>query len=219
MDWTNTTATSQPVAFIKRLSNNPNLKIIVSSRPLPECVGGFTGAPKLRLQNLTRPDIHKFVHDQIGNHPYIQSILETNGNYVELILDEIIDRSSGVFLWVALACKSLRAELNAQLAFNAAYDRDGRLIDAILSAEAGRSTYDDLSEGRRMRGLDIERLKSLPNLIRNHTDEDERLPESITDAPAILPPALPTWDQGLTHFVLDPSLGSIYTNVFLADSN
>ncbi|EEU34855.1 uncharacterized protein NECHADRAFT_55084 [Fusarium vanettenii 77-13-4] len=97
----------EAIAFIKRLSGNPDLKIIVSSRPLPECVSGFIGAPKLRLQNLTRPDISKFVYDEIGSHPYIQNLIETDGDEAKSILDEIIDRSSGVFLWVALACKSL----------------------------------------------------------------------------------------------------------------
>lgn len=95
------------IAFIKILSQSPNIKIIVSSRPIPACVQAFSGRPKIHLQDLTRDDIALYVNERIGAHPYMSDLLTIAPNDAENILSDLVEKASGVFLWVVLACNSL----------------------------------------------------------------------------------------------------------------
>ncbi|KAK4035203.1 hypothetical protein C8A01DRAFT_18092 [Parachaetomium inaequale] len=97
------------IAFIKELTSNPGLKAIVSSRPIPECVAAFEDNPRLELHNLTKDDITTYVWDIIGRHKYMERLIKRS-RYVfqaQGLMDDIIHKSSGVFLWVVLACQSL----------------------------------------------------------------------------------------------------------------
>ncbi|KAG7294514.1 hypothetical protein NEMBOFW57_004589 [Staphylotrichum longicolle] len=97
----------EAIAFIKNLTANPGLKVVVSSRHIPECNAGFDGCPGLRLQDLTRRDIAKYVDDIIGEHKYMRKLLARHPAQAQRLRDELVDKSSGVFLWVVLACRSL----------------------------------------------------------------------------------------------------------------
>ncbi|KAI1090901.1 prion-inhibition and propagation-domain-containing protein [Rostrohypoxylon terebratum] len=95
------------IAFIKELSENSHVKVIVSSRPIPDCVSSFEGLPSLQLHHLTYPDIKAYVEDVIGKHRYMEGLMTRNpGESVE-IMEYLVTKSSGVFLWVILACRSL----------------------------------------------------------------------------------------------------------------
>ncbi len=95
------------ITFIQDLTANPCFKVVVSSRPIPECNAGFEDCPGLRLQDLTRPDIAKYVDDVIGGHKSMQRLLTQHPPEARQLRDELVDKSSGVFLWVVLACRSL----------------------------------------------------------------------------------------------------------------
>ncbi|KAK3898854.1 hypothetical protein C8A05DRAFT_46934 [Staphylotrichum tortipilum] len=95
------------IAFIKDLTTNPCFKVVVSSRPIPECNAGFEDCPGLRLQDLTRPDIAKYVDDVVGGHKSMQKLVTRHPVQAQQLKDELVDKSSGVFLWVVLACRSL----------------------------------------------------------------------------------------------------------------
>lgn len=108
------------IAFIEQLAKSPAIKIILSSRPIPSCVEAFSTKPRLQLQDLTRPDIEKYVHDKIASHPYMNELMDTDQDEASAILKDLVDRSSGVFLWVVLASNSLLEGL-------ASYDRISQL--------------------------------------------------------------------------------------------
>ncbi|KAK5637025.1 hypothetical protein RRF57_012737 [Xylaria bambusicola] len=95
------------VAFIKSLAANEHIKIIVSSRPIPDCVTAFSDLPKLQLQDLTRDDITLYVEDVIGSHRYMKKLLGRYPSEGREIMKDVAEKSSGVFLWVILACRSL----------------------------------------------------------------------------------------------------------------
>lgn len=95
------------ISFIKRLAAGQNVKIIVSSRPIPDCVAGFRGLPYLNLPDLTRPDMHAYVQDVIGKHPDMMRLSEDDPHESTQIISDLVEKSSGVFLWVILACRSL----------------------------------------------------------------------------------------------------------------
>jgi hypothetical protein len=95
------------IAFINKLVSSSSIKIVVSSRPVPVCVQAFCGSPKLQLQDLTKDDIRAYVHDTIGSHPHIQDLMTIGPQAVQKILRDVVDKASGVFLWVVRACRSL----------------------------------------------------------------------------------------------------------------
>ena len=95
------------IAFIKDLAANEHVKVIVSSRPISDCVAAFSDLSKLRLQDLNRDDISLYVNDTIGSHEYMRNLIRMSSEECEKIIKDIIDKSSGVFLWVVLACRSL----------------------------------------------------------------------------------------------------------------
>lgn len=95
------------IAFINSLVSNGNVKVVVSSRPIPACVQAFSSKPKLRLQDLTRDDIKTYVDDTIGSHPHVQDLMTMEPQTIQKILEELVNKASGVFLWVVLACRSL----------------------------------------------------------------------------------------------------------------
>ena len=95
------------ITFINGLVSSGSIKIVVSSRPMSVCVQNFCGSPKLQLQDLTKDDIRAYVDDTIGSHPHIQDFMTMGPQVVQKILRDLVDKASGVFLWVVLACRSL----------------------------------------------------------------------------------------------------------------
>ena len=95
------------IAFINSLVSSGNIKVLVSSRPLPACVQAFSSRPKLQLQDLTRDDIKTYVDDTIGSHPHVQDLITMEPQSIKRILEDLVNKASGVFLWVVLACRSL----------------------------------------------------------------------------------------------------------------
>ena len=47
------------------LSDNPNIKVCLSSRPLLEFEHAFIACPSLRLQDLTHQDIKTYIDEQL----------------------------------------------------------------------------------------------------------------------------------------------------------
>ncbi|KAF5672526.1 hypothetical protein FHETE_3660 [Fusarium heterosporum] len=93
--------------FITRLGAFPDVKILVSSRPLPAYVTAFSKSPRLNLQDLTRNDITSYVMDSITTHPYLITLSDIQLNVIDDLVQELVGKSSGVFLWVVLACRSV----------------------------------------------------------------------------------------------------------------
>ncbi|KAH7019739.1 prion-inhibition and propagation-domain-containing protein [Ilyonectria destructans] len=112
------------IAFVQNLCLNPNIKMLLSSRPIPLCVDAFSSLPTLRLQDLTRTDIENYVHDTLGSHKYLATLKASNPASAEMVLQQLIDKSAGVFLWVLLACRSVISGF-------AAYDTIAELIRRV----------------------------------------------------------------------------------------
>jgi hypothetical protein len=91
----------------KQLSSLPHVKCVLSSRPLVTFEQSFEECPRLRLHELTRPDITAFVEASISQHPGLQRLMVRDPSAAESFVQEIVDGSSGVFLWVQLVVSSL----------------------------------------------------------------------------------------------------------------
>ncbi|KAK3693009.1 hypothetical protein B0T22DRAFT_475859 [Podospora appendiculata] len=89
------------------LSAYPNVKTSISSRPWVVFEENFVGCPRLRLHELTRPDITRYVHDVIGAHPRSVMLMSRHSSKVRDLMTEIVDAFAGVFLCVYLVVPSL----------------------------------------------------------------------------------------------------------------
>lgn len=94
-------------SFFAEVSALRNVKLCLSSRPLPVFDQQLGRYPKLRLQDLTVGDITRLVTDKLTAHPRFREIsIKEELGALDLI-DEIVKTSAGVFLWVSLVVKSI----------------------------------------------------------------------------------------------------------------
>lgn len=82
--------------FLRSLAS-PYVKLIVSSRPLNACLDVLAGCPNLRLQELTRPDMDKFVQGELSSNRLMARMMKQFPKRApELIIDQL-NKAEGVF--------------------------------------------------------------------------------------------------------------------------
>jgi hypothetical protein len=94
------------IAVIKRISHLP-VKICVSSRPWLEFESAFGRGPSLQVQDLTYPDIKHFAKSHFEKSEGFARLMMREPEYAAKLIDQIITKSSGVFLWVRIVVQSL----------------------------------------------------------------------------------------------------------------
>ena len=97
------------INIVKRLSSSLAVKCCFSSRPwnVFEIAYGNNHGFKIRLQDLTRNDIARFAKDKLFEGHDMLQIHVQEDLYRDLV-EDIVERSDGVFLWVFLVVRSLR---------------------------------------------------------------------------------------------------------------
>lgn len=105
------------IEMFQELVQDEKIKVVLSSRPYPTFDRAFGSRAMLKLQDLTRADIKKFVLDKFFAHPKIQSMAaqEPQNAFehdVYDLINDIVWKSDGVFLWVDLAVKDLIRGIN-----------------------------------------------------------------------------------------------------------
>lgn len=97
-------------------SGHPRMrfKACLASRPLTAFDRCFKSHPGLRLQDLTAHDIRHYVTSKLNLHEDRDRLILGLGNQVGPIdiINEVVRKSSGVFLWVTIIVKSLEAGLD-----------------------------------------------------------------------------------------------------------
>ncbi|KAK3314212.1 small s protein [Apodospora peruviana] len=96
-------------------SESPHLKIVVSSRPEDAFESVFKTASKLRLHELTVGDRRTYASDtlKLRAGPRFDKIA-TNAEQAHLI-DLVVERSEGIFLWLHLAVETLVQEIGKSM--------------------------------------------------------------------------------------------------------
>ncbi|KAI0432913.1 hypothetical protein F5Y09DRAFT_300773 [Xylaria sp. FL1042] len=97
------------ISICQTLSQLQNVKICVSSRPWIVFEDAFNQAPNLMLQDFTYPDIKSFVVSKFSENAGFKRLQLREGTYADTLLENITEKSSGVFLWVQLVVTSLLA--------------------------------------------------------------------------------------------------------------
>jgi hypothetical protein len=85
---------------------SPKVKICLSSRPWQIFEDAFRETPKLRLQNLTFGDISRYVNEVLWSDKKMRDLWASNQEEALKLIDEIVAKADGVFLWVTLVVKS-----------------------------------------------------------------------------------------------------------------
>jgi hypothetical protein len=94
------------VRLVTDLATNPRLKLCVSSRPWNVFIKAFEmSVPNLCLQDLTQSDIKHYVRTEI------QTYCAVVDQDVERLIEEVVTRAEGVFLWVVLVVRSILSGL------------------------------------------------------------------------------------------------------------
>ena len=89
-----------------------HIKICFSSRPwnvFQNAYGANCGL-KLELQDINRQDIQRFVEGNLSKDRHFRELKASDNRYEDLV-NEIVKRANGVFLWVFLVVRSLRRGL------------------------------------------------------------------------------------------------------------
>ncbi|RYN23884.1 hypothetical protein AA0112_g9259 [Alternaria arborescens] len=92
--------------FLRSLAS-PHVKLIVSSRPVNACLDVLAGCPTLRLQELTRPDMERFVHGELSSNYSMGRLMEQFPERAPQLIEDLLDKAEGVFLWIKLVVRLL----------------------------------------------------------------------------------------------------------------
>ena len=93
--------------FLRKLAIFESVKLCVSSRPWNIFSDYFHGLPQLQLQDFTKTDIDKYVRHSLSCSMHLQNSYLHNSGEGEKLIQEIVDKASGVFLWVRLVVQEL----------------------------------------------------------------------------------------------------------------
>lgn len=105
-------------------STDSALKILISSRPIAACSQVFSGLPQLRLQDLTRHDIRAYIEVELLHDQLLLDMEALEPGFSHEVENALMEKASGVFLWVFLVVRGLLKGL-------ADYDDRTALIKAI----------------------------------------------------------------------------------------
>jgi Arc/MetJ family transcription regulator len=95
---------SDIIDLLKDSAISKNIKLCVSSRPWNVFEDAFGRKRKLMLQDYTREDIRRYVEDQLEeDHRFRKFAVQDS----KILIQEIISKAQGVFLWVYLVVRSL----------------------------------------------------------------------------------------------------------------
>lgn len=93
--------------LFREITKNPDVKVLLSSRPWVVFEDIFGQCPNLRLQNLTYRDIERYVMGKLSRNDAFQRLSSEEPGAAPAITQEIVEKADGVFLWVRLVVRSL----------------------------------------------------------------------------------------------------------------
>lgn len=94
-------------SLICEMAKSSNLKVLVSSRPPPLFELAFRGCQSLAIHELTSQDMRVFLEGQFKSEADMIITLGHDQDSIAELIEEIIKRSSGVFLWVKLVTEEI----------------------------------------------------------------------------------------------------------------
>lgn len=99
------------VEFFMSMREISRLKMCLSSRPWNLFLDAFRKLPCLALEKLNRPDIESYITQECSESAAFRDLSAIDPRRATAIRDIIVDKASGVFLWVALATRRLLTDM------------------------------------------------------------------------------------------------------------
>jgi hypothetical protein len=93
--------------LFKEISSYSHVKFCLSSRPWVVFQDLFKDLPSLRLQDITAGDIKRFVEAKLRSRHEFEILAARDPRPASNLIDAIVQRADGVFLWVELVVRSL----------------------------------------------------------------------------------------------------------------
>ena len=93
--------------LVLKLAASSHVKICVSSRDINEFSSVSASYPLLRLEELTRPDIRKYVTENLNKNPGWRQAFYGASDEMSQKIEVILDKARGVFLWVKLVVEQV----------------------------------------------------------------------------------------------------------------
>lgn len=84
-----------------------SIKVCLSSRPWSVFEAAFKSIPHLELQNLTLKDRQHYVADKFYSDAKMLQLLQREPQTSSALMEEVVQRADGVFLWVILTVRFL----------------------------------------------------------------------------------------------------------------
>lgn len=95
------------IETLKSIAARDNVKICTSSRPLIAFERAFATSPQLVLQNLTYDDIRLYTGKKLSQNDRMIELEQQEPGLKDKLTSSIVEKASGVFLWVYLVVGSL----------------------------------------------------------------------------------------------------------------
>ncbi|KAK2039652.1 hypothetical protein LZ31DRAFT_569258 [Colletotrichum somersetense] len=95
------------ITLFHDITSHPNVKVCVSSRLWVEFEDAFRHRPSLRLEDSTYADIKAFVTQSFEGDEGFRRLTIREPVYASGLIENVVRKSSGVFLWVSLVVQSL----------------------------------------------------------------------------------------------------------------
>ena len=86
--------------------SSARIKACISSRPYRSFEHAFRNFEHLKVQNLTRSDITRFTVDTLRSYDD-EDFMDRDNETTSSLISQVVDKASGVFLWVHLVTHSL----------------------------------------------------------------------------------------------------------------
>jgi hypothetical protein len=99
---------SDIITVVKNMAKSPHIKLCVSSRPWTVFIDAFDdGQWKFYLQDLTRNDIRLYIKDNLEDDVNFRDLKSRESAGTKYLVQQIVSKAEGVFLWVYLVVRSL----------------------------------------------------------------------------------------------------------------
>jgi hypothetical protein len=95
------------IELLKEMATSPHIKMCVASRPWSVFQDAFNTGPNLTLQDLTHLDISLYINTKFYDNRGFLELEKGNSKLAAELTETILEKASGVFLWVRLAVQSL----------------------------------------------------------------------------------------------------------------
>ncbi|TRX88265.1 hypothetical protein FHL15_010832 [Xylaria flabelliformis] len=119
------------IEFVRLFHSRTGRKVCVSSRPWNVFQDAFMASPSLRLENLTGDDIRLYVQCNLNPSPAFQEYKDALPEQSKGLVETIITKAQGVFLWVSVVVLHIREGLSEGDRWEELYDMVNLLPDDL----------------------------------------------------------------------------------------